>query len=276
MLIPMQKIYSINPDAYALLEATLLPYTYLYDKPPSMGMPLTHSQFMETCEILDVTPAHLWTLLSVETIGLGFLLKSRLPKILFERHKFYKYADKSLAISYPSLSNPRPGGYGTPGIGQWRRFLIAFKLSPKAAVYSCSWGIGQVMGYHHDNIAGITSWQRFLAWQFESESAQLYAVRKYLEHTQLHISLRNQEWKRIAHIYNGPTYNEYAYKLKQTYKRYVQQCPDVHVRFEQILLAYAGISPGPIDGMLGSRTEKALETYEQRYGKIPLISILST
>jgi hypothetical protein len=52
------------------------------------GLPMTADGLGSGCDKLGVRAAEVWVILTVETLGSGFL-PDRRPKILFERHIFH-------------------------------------------------------------------------------------------------------------------------------------------------------------------------------------------
>ena len=53
------------------------------------SLPISQAGMAKTTQLLGVSPAEVWTVLSVETHGFGYL-NDRRPAILFERHIFHK------------------------------------------------------------------------------------------------------------------------------------------------------------------------------------------
>ena len=65
--------------------------------------PLSQQGLDTACQLLGTGPAEIWTLLTVETKGCGYL-PDRRPVILFERHIFHKQTGGA-------HGSPEPGGY---------------------------------------------------------------------------------------------------------------------------------------------------------------------
>jgi len=66
-----------------------------------------------------VDPAILWSVVTVETSGCGFL-PDRRPCILFERHIFRTRTGQRFDTAHPGISGS-PGGYGPAGAHQYER-----------------------------------------------------------------------------------------------------------------------------------------------------------
>src|SRR5258705_11254552 len=110
-----------------------------------VGLPLTTEGLGHGCDKLGVKAAEIWAVLTVETLGCGYL-PDRRPQILFERHIFHKDTGGTFDVANPDISNPLPGGYGSRGAFQYTRLARAIQLNREAALRSASWGIGQMMG----------------------------------------------------------------------------------------------------------------------------------
>src|SRR5689334_19350557 len=85
---------------------------------------------------LGVDPVLLWTVVTVETAGCGFLADRR-PSILFERHVFSARTNRRFDTAHPTISGPA-GGYGQPGANQYRRLEEAIACDRRAALESAS------------------------------------------------------------------------------------------------------------------------------------------
>ncbi len=217
---------------------------------------------------LGVHAAEVWAVLRVETCGCGFLVDRR-PQMLYERHIFHRltagrYDDGD--ISYPT-----PGRYGRRGAHQYARLAAALALDRTAALESASWGIGQIMGMNY-RLAGFANVKSMVAAMLESEDSQLDAMGKFLLSTGLADSLQAHDWTTFARGYNGPHYarNRYHIRLEDEYRRLAAgPLPDLSVRATQMYLGYLGFSPGPVDGIAGSRTRAALARFRKQAGHPP-------
>ena len=69
------------------------------------------------CDTLRLHAAELWSVLTVETRGCGYLADRR-PLILFERHYFSRLTKRKFDAKAPDISNLQWGGYvgGRPRI----------------------------------------------------------------------------------------------------------------------------------------------------------------
>ncbi|HKD06077.1 MAG TPA: N-acetylmuramidase domain-containing protein [Bryobacteraceae bacterium] len=214
---------------------------------------------------LQVTKADVWTVFSVETAGCGFLA-SRKPPILFERHVFSRLTGGKFDDG--DISAPKPGGYGPLGEAQYGRLEKAMALDYEAALRSCSWGLGQIMGSNH-TMVGFAEIHPMVAAMCESEDAQLFAFAEFLKSARLDAALRGHNWAAFARGYNGPDFarNGYDVKLAAASDRFAQTgLPNLTVRAAQLYLTFAGFDPGPIDGTAGPKTKLALQTFQIQHG----------
>lgn len=179
---------------------------------------------------LGVETAALQAVISVETRGAGFY-KDGTPIILFEPHIFYRLLSQKklsdilkLAVNeIPHLCYPRWGQrpYGTSS-SQHARLAIAAKYDRDSALESCSWGLGQVMGFHWRAL-GYDSLQAFVNAMYQDEKSQLLAMCRFIRTNGLDVALKNKDWVRFARGYNGAGFakNAYHIKLKQAYERFL-------------------------------------------------------
>ncbi|WP_294329091.1 N-acetylmuramidase domain-containing protein [uncultured Sphingomonas sp.] len=230
------------------------------------GAPLTQAGFDTVHARLGGDAASLWSLLSVETRGFGFL-PDRRPKILFERHIFAARTGGRFSAGYPDLSNPKAGGY-SGGAAEYQRLKRAMLLDRRAALDSASWGLGQVMGFNAAKI-GYPSVDAMVSAFADGEDAQLQGCAGFLTaNAALHDAYKAQKWARVAFFYNGNQYakNKYDVKLEAAHARFVAAgLPSVGIRAVQAYLAYLGFDPLGIDGEPGSNTLRALGRFRTSY-----------
>ena len=154
----------------------------------------------------------------VESSGNGFLPTGE-PKILFERHVFYKRL-KAVAIDpdkvSPFICSPTPGGY-RGGIEEHKRLQIAVKVHRDAALESASWGEFQIMGYHWKSLKYPTL-QAFINAMYASEEAHLDSFVRFIEANPVLVkALKAKDWKSFAEGYNGKAHKAYDTKMAVAY-----------------------------------------------------------
>jgi hypothetical protein len=182
---------------------------------------LTQLDYERCAALLGVLEASLRAVVAVECNGRGFLPDGR-PKILFERHWFYKLTSLPVSKTRPDLSNPKPGGY-LGGTREWNRLNAALAFDRIAALKSASWGLGQIMGFNHQ-AAGYADIEAFVQAMHHSEGKQIEAMCHFIKsNPQMHQALMNRDWQDFARAYNGPAYRRNAYdtKLEKAYQQYL-------------------------------------------------------
>jgi len=190
---------------------------------------LTIEQIQQQAEKLGIETAALQAIHEVECRGSGFN-PDNTPVILFERHVMRQrlIANKRdfdlriMLIERPDLCNKSSGAYGLYS-AQHGRLAAAVEYHRESALESCSWGIGQVMGYHWQSL-GYTSLQAFINAMYKDEASQLDAMCRYITVNNLVNALKSKDWKAFALGYNGKAYakNNYDIKLANAYKKFAE------------------------------------------------------
>lgn len=188
---------------------------------------LTLIEIEERARHYGIKVAALRAVIEVECKASGFN-DDGTPVILYERHKFYEglrainWITKSREwyAAYPDLCNPYSGGYGKYS-DQHPKLARASKLNREVALESCSWGVGQVMGYHWKAL-GYTTLQQFINCMYKSEYEQLDAMCRFIKHNGLIKYINANDWAGFALRYNGKAYkkNNYDVKLRDAYKKF--------------------------------------------------------
>jgi len=194
-----------------------------------MSKKITIAQIQQQAAELGIEPAALKAIHEVECRGSGFNADNT-PVILFERHvmrqrliagKLFSIAEK-MEVKQPNLCSKTSGGYGLYS-AQHGRLAAAAEYHRESALESCSWGIGQVMGYHWKSL-GYESLQAFVNAMYKDEASQLDAMCRYIKVNGLINALKNKDWKAFARGYNGPAFakNSYDVKLANAYKKFAE------------------------------------------------------
>lgn len=224
--------------------------------------PLSTGGFDQASSDLGIEAAKLLAVFDIESKKCGFL-DDRRPVILFERHKFDERTKGKYRVTHPDLSIPHAGGYGKGGAAQYDRLARACTLDRSAALWSTSWGLGQIMGFNF-KAAGFASPEDLVDQMCASEDAQLAGMVNFLLTNGLHKPLQTGNWTSFARGYNGERYyiNKYDDRLRGAYNKYATgPLPDLSVRAAQLWLTFLGFHPGPVDGWFGSNTLLALNAY---------------
>jgi hypothetical protein len=214
---------------------------------------------------LGVEAAEIWTVLAVETSGCGYLPDKR-PRILFERHIFHRLTMGEYDDG--EISNPTAGGYGQTGAHQYDRLALAIAKDRTAALQSCSWGIGQIMG-ENCALAGFPDVEQMVTAMSDSEDQQLAAMGNFLVGSRLDVPFQAHDWASFARGYNGANYaiNRYDIRLKAEFQKFsAGGLPDLNVRAAQLYLTYLHFHPGQVDGFGGTLTLSALADFHTQHG----------
>lgn len=193
-----------------------------------MSKKLTVAQIQDAARDAKIPYAALRAVIEIEASGNGFNPDGT-PVILFERHVFWRrlgairWFTKRLEImaKHPTVCNPVAGGYGGYNI-QHKKLEIAASYNREEALQSCSWGLGQVMGYHWQSL-GYPSLQAFINAMYANEAGQLDAMIRFIKKNGLLGYLQKQQWSSFARGYNGAGYkrNNYDVKLAAAYRKYL-------------------------------------------------------
>ena len=238
--------------------------------------PLSQAGLDAVNHALGCDPCALWSLITVETSGYGFL-PSRRPKILFERHQFSRLTQHRYDATHPGISAKEPGAYATGpdrAETEYERLGEAMALDHSAALKAASWGLGQIMGFNATDV-GYASVEAMVDVFCDGEDAQLDGIRRFIARNQtLSESIRSKRWPAFASIYNGPNYarNEYDSKLDHYFRQYsANGVPNVDIRAAQARLSFLKYAPGGIDGISGKNTIGALNAFQRAHG-LPVTS----
>lgn len=192
----------------------------------------------------SIDPAALLAVADVESAGRPIEWDGITPRFLFERHKFYealrRYAPGLLGKAIEEgLARPdwnrRQQYFDMSGTqANWARKKAtldrARSISRDAADYACSWGLGQVMGYHFA-AQGFPSPSAFVtAMQVGGIPAQVQAFVKEILNDHLQGHLNDHAWAAFARGYNGAGYAQNQYDTKMAnaharWDRYLQANP---------------------------------------------------
>lgn len=181
------------------------------------ALPLTDGDVRTIAGYLGCHVAAVRAVLAVESAGRGFGNDGR-PIILNEPHIFWRElgagAKRDRAVR-EGLAYQKWGAKPYPRSQPERYAWLAraMAIDETAALKSCSWGLGQVMGFNH-KVAGFATVQEFVAAMTHSEGAHLYAMARFIVSNRLQGHLRSLNWSAFARGYNGAGYAKNAYHTK--------------------------------------------------------------
>jgi len=180
-------------------------------------------------------------IVTVESAGRGHLKDGR-AKILFEGHKLWQWLEKenmdpklSLKGNEDILYQKWTRSHYKGGAREYERLEKARKLNPKAAVYSASWGLFQILG---ENLTSFIKGRKykdheeFEAKQHESEYYHFLDFLEFIKTKKVRgkalidfVSEQNNgnyDWESFAYGYNGSGYkqNKYDTRMKAAYEKF--------------------------------------------------------
>lgn len=207
-------------------------YSLFANRQPAPVLP---SEIAGIARILSVSTAQVRAVAAVESSGGGFLSTGH-PKILWERHWFWRRVGVKLTSALPGqwVAHPDPGGYtldaDKDGVNDsWEKLLEACSTNPVAAFESCSWGMFQIMGGHWKAL-GYGSVFEF-AWSMrDGEAGHYRALAAFIRVNNLIPAMRALSTsasanERFARGYNGKGFkkNNYDVKLADAMKRFSRE-----------------------------------------------------
>ena len=183
---------------------------------------------------VGVAPEALMAVRDVESLGFGFLNSGK-AVILFEGHVFWKklqeagadpakYQSGNEDILYPKFiaGNPVYKQDQHARLDKAAALDIPGVDTASLAHQSASWGLFQIMGFHHEKL-GFPSVLDFSNAMNRSESDQFDIFLRFLHAEKMLDDLRQLKWANFARRYNGAKYaeNRYDTRLASFYKKHV-------------------------------------------------------
>lgn len=246
------------------------------------GLRLAPSDYERAAKTIGCNVSAVRAVVTVEAAGAGFDAKNRL-KVLPEPHYFYKLlsgAKRDQAVA-EGLAYPKWGTkpYDTTQDARYDRLARMMAIDVEAALDSCSWGLGQIMGANAE-ICGFRNAQDMVTTFLQGEGRQLDGIVGFIIGKGLAGALARKDWAAFAKGYNGSAYakNQYDVKLATAYRKHAALLPvaadpladgllsagDVgHAVLElQRTLTALGFSTGGIDGAFGRLTDQAVRQYQ--------------
>lgn len=246
------------------------------------GRRLAADDYDRAAETIGCNVSAVRSVVTVEAAGAGFDALNR-PKVLPEPHYFYKLlsgAKRDQAVA-AGLAYPKWGTkpYDTTQDARYARIGRMMAIDVEAALDSCSWGLGQIMGANAETCGFRDAYDMVTAF-LEGEGRQLDGVVGFIVGNGLAKHLVSRDWAAFARGYNGPSYAKNAYdkKLAAAYAKHAAltsvaadpladgylSIGDVGdaVKELQVALTAAGFPTGGADGAFGKLTDQAARQYQ--------------
>jgi hypothetical protein len=177
---------------------------------------------------LGVEPAALLAVAEIESAGNPFanVHGKPMPLIRWECHYFFRLLPPDLRQRGVAahLAHPVAGTIPNPASQQSRYDMLARgkAIHEVAALSSCSWGMGQVMGAHWKSL-GFRSVQEFVRTACSGVAGQTELMARFIQTNGLTTDLKRKNWAGFARAYNGSGYKANAYdtKMGRAYIRYL-------------------------------------------------------
>lgn len=255
------------------------------------GDQLVAADYAFAADYLDVTEAQIRAVEEVEAGSYGFDDKLRIT-MRPEPHIFWRElgegAKRDLAVRQ-GIAAQRTGAVAVPRTSDGRYQLLEQweKIDPAAARRSCSWGIGQIMGFNF-RLAGFESVDEMIEAMKQGEAEQLLAMLSFIKSTGLDDELRNEQYTLFAKGYNGPAQQGYDLKIAAAVRKFSGAVPApssdpgtpllyrgvtavAAVKRAQERLRAHGVYDGEIDGAFGPKTESAVALFQQKHPETGMI-----
>lgn len=182
----------------------------------------------EIAKIAAGMPVPAAALLAVAEVESGGQVFARvddrdMPLIRWEGHYFYRLlsGEKRTAALKKGLASENGGGIPNPK-GQAARYALlnrARQIDDAAALQSCSWGLGQVMGANFASL-GYADVQALVDEAVSGVVGQVALMARFIRTRKLIDELQNLDWPAFARAYNGAQYGDYDQKMAKAHQRW--------------------------------------------------------
>ncbi|WP_332122968.1 N-acetylmuramidase domain-containing protein, partial [Azorhizobium caulinodans] len=228
----------------------------------------------------------------IESGGKPFESDGRTPCLLFERHVFHRelkarVPGKLAAAVKAGLALPKwspKTQYKDQGKSADRLALLgqARAIDADCANRSCSWGLGQTMGFLAEELGYASATQMLEQMTAGGVLAQLRMMAAEITRKKLDAKLKARDWAGFARGYNGAGYGANAYdtKLAAACRRWERTlaappAPQKHYRalaefevraIQQRLVDLGYPEVGNVDGSFGTKTIGAISAFQAHEG----------
>lgn len=178
---------------------------------------------------LKIEPASLCAVVEIESGGKPFEEDNKTPRFLFERHIFYRELSKlqsaklqnaiDQGLAIPKWS--RTTQYKDQGNSKGRQLVLAKArvIDEECANRSCSWGLGQTMGFLCTELGYKSATDMVAELSKGGMQAQVECMVRFIKSKGLTPALKAHDWATFAKGYNGAAYkqNQYDTRLASSY-----------------------------------------------------------
>lgn len=174
-----------------------------------------------------IEPPALLAVVEVESAGKSLEQDGRTPCLLFERHVFYRELKKRFGADSAQLRRAVNSGlansswqpktqYKDQGKSASRLDLFrrACEIDRECAIRSCSWGVGQTMGFLAEELKFKNAIQMFEYMVAGGVPAQVECMIREIERKRMIPKLNAHDWAGFAYLYNGAGYKKMSYDTK--------------------------------------------------------------
>ncbi|MCL4713190.1 MAG: DUF3380 domain-containing protein [Pseudorhodoplanes sp.] len=184
-----------------------------------------------------IETAALLAVVEIESAGRALEDDGKTPRLLFERHIFHrelrKRAPEKLARAVEvGLAIPkwnRAVQYKDQGTSRGRLAVLARAraIETECANRSCSWGVGQTMGFLAEEMGFGSATEMVNSITGGGIPTQVAAMVREIKNKKLKDELNSHNWAGFARVYNGPGYaaNQYDTKMAAAYSKWVVKFP---------------------------------------------------
>lgn len=249
---------------------------------------------MEAADRFALPRAALLAVVEVESNGVALEMDGRTPRLLFERHVFHRELKAraphklkiavEMGLAIPKWS--RDTQYKDQGASADRLALIgrARTVDVECANRSCSWGLGQTMGFLAEELGYRDATAMVAQMTERGLRGQVAMMCLEIQSKRLEDALALEDWAKFARAYNGPAYaqNRYDTKLAAAHRRWTRQLEALesgtlreaaHQRLEDFEIAGIqqrlkdlGYYNGDVDKLWGPLTTGAVSAFQQAEG----------
>ena len=182
-----------------------------------------------------IDPAALLAVAEVESAGRPLEADSVTPRLLFEKHVFYRALYKNeRAKLQPAVAQglaapkwDRATQYREQTNSQGRLAILARAraVDEECANQACSWGLGQILGENAQSLGYGSATDMVNALVAGGIPAQVESMLRFIRKNNLKDKLNLHDWAGFALKYNGPGYlqNNYHTKMAAAYQIWVRK-----------------------------------------------------